>query len=196
SGREGGRTQVAYTRDWLEGCSGQAQRRRWYEHTQSLAGVCAGEDPRRRVAWGGPDMSVRSCISARQMETWSHGQAVFDLLGLVREDGDRLRNIVVMGVNTFGWSFVTNGLEVPADAPRVQLRAPSGDTWQWNTEQADNLIAGSAVEFCQVVTQTRNVADTELEVQGDIARQWMTIAQCFAGPPEPPPPPGTRFRIT
>jgi hypothetical protein len=29
-----------------------------------------------------------------------------------------------------------------------------------------------------------------------VARQWMDLAQCFAGPPEKPPAPGTRFRQT
>jgi hypothetical protein len=43
------------------------------------------------------------------------------------------------------------------------------------------------------VTQTRNVADTGLSVTGPVAEDWMTIVQCFAGPPEDPPAPGTRF---
>ena len=38
-----------------------------------------------------------------------------------------------------------------------------------------------AVEFCQVVTQTRNIGDTALSVAGDVANQWMSVAQCFAG---------------
>jgi hypothetical protein len=45
-----------------------------------------------------------------------------------------------------------------------------------------------------VVTQVRAVADTELQVTGDTARRWMAIAQCFAGPPQDPPAPGSRFR--
>jgi hypothetical protein len=55
-------------------------------------------------------------------------------------------------------------------------------------------VEGSASEFCQVVTQVRNVADTRLRVSGETARRWMAIAQCFAGGPETPPAPGTRFR--
>ena len=53
-------------------------------------------------------------------------------------------------------------------------------------------IIGSAVEFCQVVTQTRNIADTGLKLVGETARNWMQNAQCFAGPPETPPAPGSR----
>ena len=43
-------------------------------------------------------MSARSAISARQMETWAHGQEVFDVLGADREEHDRIRNIVVLGL--------------------------------------------------------------------------------------------------
>ncbi len=50
----------------------------------------------------------------------------------------------------------------------------------------------TAASSGQVVTQTRNVADTRLEVTGPVATQWMSIAQCFAGMPVDPPEPGTR----
>ena len=62
-----------------------------------------------------------------------------------------------------------------------------------NEERDGHLIEGSATEFCQVVTQVRNIADTRLKVVGEPARLWMSVAQCFAGPPNSPPAPGTRF---
>jgi hypothetical protein len=33
----------------------------------------------------------------------------------------------------------------------------------------------------------------DLRVTGAVATDWMAIVQCFAGPPEDPPAPGTRF---
>ena len=53
-------------------------------------------------------------------------------------------------------------------------------------------VEGSAVEFCQVVTQGRNIRDTRLTVKGEGAVRWMAIAQCFAGAPKDPPAPGER----
>ena len=44
-------------------------------------------------------------------------------LGIEREHTDRLKNIAVIGVKTFGWTFVNRGLEVPADVPYVRLAA-------------------------------------------------------------------------
>jgi hypothetical protein len=63
----------------------------------------------------------------------------------------------------------------------------------WHESDERNRVEGSAVEFCQVVAQTRNIEDTALRVSGEVAREWMALAQCFAGAPETPPAPGTRF---
>ncbi len=112
-----------------------------------------------------------------------------------RIDTDRIRNIVILGLNTFGWTFANRKLSVPGPAPHLRLTAPSGEIWEWNTDNTIERIAGLASEFCQVVTQVRNIADTTLQVTGTTATQWMAIAQCFAGPPEDPPAPGTRHRV-
>jgi uncharacterized protein (TIGR03084 family) len=102
----------------------------------------------------------------------------------------------VLGVNTFGWTFVNRGLDVPTPVPHVRLTAPSGETWTWNDPSEVELVEGNATEFCQVVTQVRGIGDTKLNVLGDVATRWMSIAQCFAGLPEDPPVPGTRYRVT
>jgi uncharacterized protein (TIGR03084 family) len=126
------------------------------------------------------------------METWAHGQEVYDLKRVERTPTDRIRHIFTLGVKTFGWTFVNRRLELPGPPPRVRLVAPSGAIWEWNETSGSGRVEGRAVEFCQVVTQVRNVADTQLEVEGDVATRWMSIAQCFAGGPVDPPKPGER----
>jgi uncharacterized protein (TIGR03084 family) len=185
---------IDYSRRWFAGCSGTDLLGRWREQHLALAALYEDLDPNQRLAWAGPDMSARSFMSARQMETWAHGQAIFDALGLERVEHDRIRNIAVMGINTFGWTFSVNRLEVPAVKPHVRLVSPSGAVWEWHDVSSTERVEGSAVDFCRVVTQTRNVRDTGLQVTGPVARQWFDIAQCFAGPREAPPPPGTRYR--
>jgi uncharacterized protein (TIGR03084 family) len=147
-----------------------------------------------RLTWFGPDMGVRMFTTARQMETWAHGQAIFDVMGATRQPSARLRNIAEIGVRTYGWTFANRGLPVPGSVPHVRLTGPSGIVWTWNEPDHGNSVEGLAMEFCQVVTQVRNVADTGLTVAGEPARAWMSLAQCFAGPPEAPPAPGTRFK--
>jgi uncharacterized protein (TIGR03084 family) len=189
-----GTSRLSATHDWLDGLHNRALLQRWREFYTEMSDRFAGADPKMRVKWVGPDMSVRSSISARLMETWAHAQAVYDVLGKERSATDRLKNVAVIGINTFGWTFRNRGLPVPSDPPYVRLSAPSGEMWEWNPAQDKNTIQGQAVEFCQVVTQVRNIADTILQVRGETATSWMSIAQCFAGPPSMPPVPGTRFR--
>jgi uncharacterized protein (TIGR03084 family) len=130
--------------------------------------------------------------TARYMETWAHSQEVYDLMKVKRTETDRIKGIATIGMKTFGWTFVNRGLEVPGPAPSVRLIAPSGEIWEWNGPSDSEHISGDAVDFCHVVTQGRNIADTKLEVVGDVATQWMAIAQCFAGGPVDPPKPGER----
>lgn len=189
---ERGVTMRDFTTEWLQGLAGRELLEAWRTFYLPMAERFAAADPKARVKWAGPDMSVRSSITARLMETWAHGQAVYDLLGVERRDADRIRNVAHLGVSTFGWTFANRGLEVPAEMPYVRLTAPSDEIWEWGEPRDDETVRGSATEFCQVVAQTRNVADTALEVVGETARQWMGIAQCFAGPPVDPPAPATR----
>jgi uncharacterized protein (TIGR03084 family) len=139
-----------------------------------------------RVPWFGPPMGVMSFVSARLMETWAHGQDVADALGAPRVPTGRLRHIAHLGVRTRPFSYAVRGLEEPPTPVRVVLTGPSGENWSWGDEGAGpDSVRGSALDFCLVVTQRRNVADTGLVVEGDAAREWMFIAQAFAGPPGP-----------
>ena len=166
--------------------------RQWLAGLNTLCDLFADADARARMKWVGPDMSIRSAATARLMETWAHGQDIYDMMRAPRQHFDRVRHIAVLGVNTYNWTFSNRGLETPGPTPRVELKSPSGEWWCWNESETDNLVKGSAVEFCQVVTQGRNIGEVNLEVNGPNAQAWMAIAQCFAGTPEDPPAVGVR----
>lgn len=171
---------------------GKALLELWVNLSEKLVKDFSTIDPKQRLKWAGPTMSARTCISARQMEVWAHGQAIYDLLGKDRVESDRIKNIVILGLNAFGWSHQVHGLPVPKKMPRVILKSPSGEEWSFGDEEAKDSIKGNATQFAQVVTQTRNILDTGLQVSGETAQTWMANAQCFAGPPETPPSPGLR----
>jgi len=167
---------------------------RWQRTYRDMATQLGKLGPDQRLSWFGPDMGVRMFTTARLMETWAHGQEIYDLKWVERAPTDRIRHICVIGVKTFAWTFVNRRLEVPSPPPYVRLIAPSGAIWEWNEKSESGRIEGDALHFCQVVTQVRNVADTALEVKGEVATRWMSIAQCFAGGPVDPPKPGQRTR--
>lgn len=180
----------------LDGLSGAELLDAWRARLDPMTERFTAADPKQRLKWVGPTMSARSSITARLMETWAHGQEVYDAFGVVRENQDRIRSICVLGMNTFGWTFMNRKEAVPERVPYVRLTAPSGTVWEWNDPATDERIEGPAEDFCQVVTQVRNIADVSLDVTGAVAIRWMSIAQCFAGPPNDPPAPGTRFTAT
>jgi uncharacterized protein (TIGR03084 family) len=130
-------------------------------------------------------MSARSAVTARIMETWAHGQDIADTFGVLRRPTDRLRHIAHLGVSTIGFTFRLHDRPAPDVPIRVELRAPSGIRWTWGDEDAADRVEGSALDFCLTVTQRRHVGDTALSVHGRVAREWIGIAQAFAGAPGP-----------
>ena len=184
----------AFEASFLDGLSGQDLLHAWLNRTETVAAAFAKADPKLRLKWVGPDMSALSSITARLMETWSHAQAIYDVLGVARQDTDRIGNIVRLGVNTWGFTWKNRRQDPPGPMPQIHLTAPSGTVWEYGEASDSGLIRGNASEFCQVVTQCRNIADTSLAVTGEVAHQWMAVAQCFAGPPQDPPPAGTRYK--
>ena len=167
----------------------------WWSYFNQMCELLGASDPDFRVPWFGPDMGVKMFTTARQMETWAHAQDIYDLKKQQRNNTDRLKNIAVIGVKTFGWTFANRKQQPPGPPPYVRLTAPSGAIWEFNEASDTSRVEGPAVEFCHVVTQGRNIADVDLKVTGDVAEQWMAIAQCFAGKPEDPPAPGARSSI-
>lgn len=157
---------------------------RWFSDSRrKLLATLAGDDPKRRLPWFGPDMSVASSATARLMETWAHGRDVYDTLGLTPAPSSGLRSIAHLGVATFAFSHLHHGLSVPDAAVRVELTSPDGALWTWGPDGATNRIVGDAQDFVLVVTQRRHWTETGLTVTGEVATGWLDIAQAFAGAP-------------
>jgi uncharacterized protein (TIGR03084 family) len=187
-----GRTNQELARERFAGMDAPALRAAWRETAHGLADALGARDSKARLPWFGPDMGVAMFTTARYMETWAHGQEIYDLVGAERTHTDRIKNVATIGVKTFGWTFANRGQQPPGPPPYVRLVAPSGAIWEWGEPSETECVRGDAVDFCHVVTQGRNVADTALDVRGPVASAWMAIAQCFAGGAVDPPAPGTR----
>jgi uncharacterized protein (TIGR03084 family) len=160
-----------------------AQVLQWWRTARAACLTAFGAlDPATRLPWYGPDMGPTSFATARLMETWAHGQDVCDAVGVRRRPTARLRHIAHLGVSTLGFSFVSHGRPVPETPVHIALSAPDGSTWSWGPDDAVDRVTGSAHGFCLLVTQRRNIADTDVVATGPVATEWLTIAQAFAGP--------------
>ena len=183
---------IDIVRDTYRHLDGASLLAKWELTSARLADTLAALDPKARLPWYGPSMGVRSFATARLMETWAHGQDLWDALGRARPATPRLKHIAHLGVTTYSWTFVNRNLPVPEPVPFVALTAPDGAAWSWGDSASLQFVRGPALDFCLVVTQRRNVADTALAVSAGSASQWLAIAQCFAGPPDAGPAPGVR----
>ncbi|MEV5000583.1 TIGR03084 family metal-binding protein [Nocardioides sp. LML1-1-1.1] len=161
---------------------------RWDAARPALTDALRAYPDGLKMPWFGPPMAPASMATARYMETWAHALDVYDALTSTGSIPgrpavtDRIRHVAHIGVRTRGFAFANNGLEAPAEEVRVELTAPSGDTWTWGPEDAAQRVTGDAYEFCQLVTQRVHRDDTALEAVGADAEKWLTIAQAFAGP--------------
>lgn len=155
----------------------------WRGARKEMLSAARETDPTARIPWYGPPMSPASFYSARMMETWAHGQDVADALDVERETGSRIKHVAHLCVLSRRHSNMLNGLGEPKAEVTIVLGGPDGETWTWGREHAADRISGTAKDFCLVVTQRRHPDDTQLVIEGDEARRWMSTAQAFAGPP-------------
>jgi uncharacterized protein (TIGR03084 family) len=152
----------------------------WRANRARLAAAGATLADDARVPWYGPSMSGKSFLTARLMECWAHGQDVVDTVGADRPATDRLRHIAQLGFITRGWSYANRGETPPEGTVRLELSSPTGESWTWGPDDADDVIRGTALDFCLVATQRRHVDDTGLAC-GELGRHWLLRAQTFAG---------------
>ena len=119
-----GMNRLQATRHRFGELTGTSLRESWYAQALDLCKQLSALPLDTRLKWAGPDMGLRMFTTARQMETWAHSQAIYDLLGVTRIPTDRLRNIAEIGVRTYGWTFANRQLPVPGPAPEKTLVIP------------------------------------------------------------------------
>ena len=155
---------------------------RWGAAREALTTALREFPGGQRMPWFGPPMSPASMATARFMETWAHSLDVYEALGIEPPVTDRIRNVAHLGVRTRDFAYSVHRLDPPAEEFRVELTAPSGDTWTWGPEDAAQRVSGPAYDFCRLVTQRINREDADLVAVGEGAEKWLSIAQAFAGP--------------
>ena len=157
---------------------------RWRTARARLAQTLRSHPAGQKMPWYGPPMSATSMATARFMETWAHSLDVHEALGVEPEVSDRIRHVAHLGVRTRNFAF---------SRPRRSSRRPRSSGSRSRHRPATcgrgaprtptQTVTGAAYDFCLLVTQRVHRADTSLVARGRDATTWLSIAQCFAGPP-------------
>lgn len=155
----------------------------WRKGAEALIEASTPLDLSERCSWYGPSMSARSMLTARLMENWAHAHDIADAVSLPVVPTMRLRHVAHIGVRAMPFAFAAHKRDLPRGDVYVALRAPDGTLWTWGEENAASLVTGDVLGFCQAVTQRRHITDCSLTTVGELATEWMSIAQAFAGPP-------------
>ncbi|MCX7634863.1 MAG: maleylpyruvate isomerase family mycothiol-dependent enzyme, partial [Syntrophales bacterium] len=133
-----------FPRERFSGVKGRELVAFWRDRYGQLVATLAARGPKDRLPWYGPSMSTLSFATARLMETWAHGQDIYDTLRLRRDPTPRLRHVAHIGATTFGWSFANRKRPVPSPAPFIELTAPNGESWRWNEPSDTEWVKGTA----------------------------------------------------
>ncbi|MEN3304680.1 MAG: hypothetical protein V7603_882 [Micromonosporaceae bacterium] len=156
---------------------------RWRDGRADLAAALVGIPRDTRLPWFGTELTPPTAATARLMETWAHGEDVAAALSVIRMPTARLRHVAFLGVRTMRYGFLAHGRPAPTDPVYVELLAPEGATWAYGPADAANRVIGPALDFCLLVTQRSHPDDLALDATGPVAKEWLTVAQAFAGPP-------------
>jgi uncharacterized protein (TIGR03084 family) len=156
---------------------------RWRQSRARVIEALTAMPDGTRHPWYGTSMGSRASATGRLMETWAHGEDIATTVGELRLPTVRLRHVAFLGSRTLGHSFVVNGLPAPTAEVYLELAAPDGATWAYGSPDAEDRVVGPALDFCLLVVQRLNRADTALQATGPVADAWLDVAQAFAGPP-------------
>ena len=168
----------------------------WWRHgradvVDALSRMSAGD----RVPWLYGDMSAQSFATMRLMETWAHGLDVkvailARILPIPEEDLEeeeedpladtlRLRHIAWFGQKSLPFSYRQVGDTYPSQGVRVEVMGPKYQAWRFGPEDTDQVIRGMAGDWCRVVVQHQDPADTGLKAVGDHAERALEIARTY-----------------
>ncbi|MFB7718934.1 TIGR03084 family metal-binding protein [Nocardia sp. NPDC056100] len=152
---------------------------RWRTGRTELATALGEIPPTHEFPWYGSQLTPQLMIPLRLMETWAHGQDIYDTLSVTHPPTGRLRHIAALGVAGVPLSFYAAQLPTPPTPFRIELTAPTGETWTWGPEGAEQQIHGTGLDFCLRVTQRRPLPATTLTASGPDAQKWLGIARVF-----------------
>ena len=106
-----------------------------------------------RVPWG-LGMSLQAFGAARLMEHWAHGLDIRAAVGRPGADTARLHHVAWIGARALPYAFSVAGVTPPPGRTlRLELIDPTGASWSFGPDDADDHIEGPMGEWCRLAVQ-------------------------------------------
>jgi uncharacterized protein (TIGR03084 family) len=151
----------------------------WWRHSRArVVDALSRMEPGDRVMWVAGPLAARTFATLRLMETWAHGLDIHQAMDAEPEDTARIRHVAWLGWRMLPWAFQMANQEYAAPV-RVELMGPNYARWVYGPEDTDQVVKGSAGEWCRVAVQRLDVSETALRAFGHTAEQALRLVRAY-----------------
>jgi enediyne biosynthesis protein E11 len=155
---------------------------RWRTQRAEASAALAAVPPEQILPWLVNPLPPAVLAGAGIMELFGHGQDIADALGVRRERTDRIVHLVGFVAATKDFGYLARRMTPPEEEFRFEVTAPSGKVCTFGPADAGQQISGPAEDLCLLATRRRHRDDLALTASGQLAEQWLDIAQAYRGP--------------
>ena len=150
----------------------------WREARAKVVDSLSRKSPSDRVPWFAGEMGAKTFATARLMETWAHGLDIHETHGAEPEDTPRLRHIAWLAWKTLPYAFEAAGQ--PYEQPvRVEVIGPAYAKYIFGPPDTDQVVKGTAGDWCRVAVRRRSADDTSLKAQGPVAEMALKVVRAY-----------------
>jgi uncharacterized protein (TIGR03084 family) len=168
---------------WVEaqrGASGADVHARWDAARRDAVKAMRMADPNKPVAWAATPLKPKTLATTRLSEHWIHTLDVADPLGIEVEDTDNLHHIAWLAFRTLSFAFTRAGRDAPPSV-RLELTSPSGEPWEFGSEDAEVAVRGPAGEFCRIAARRLDPADaSQVTATGERGAEVLELVRTYA----------------
>jgi uncharacterized protein (TIGR03084 family) len=153
---------------------------RWRAGSTALRDALDAADPHDRVDWVAGQLSIHTLATTRLAECWIHTGDVAEAIGVTLEPADRLEHIARLAWRTLPYAFARSGRELHGPV-EFDLTGPSGQPWRFVPDATPTtVIAGSAVELCNVAARRVTPEETSLCTDGPDGVAVLELVRTYA----------------
>jgi uncharacterized protein (TIGR03084 family) len=162
------------------GAASTELRNRWLAAGRSLRETLAAADPHLRVQWVTNKLSIHTLAATRLSECWIHSNDVAEAVGVDLAPTDRLEHIARLAWRTLPYAFDGAGKEMHGSVA-FELEAPSSAHWSFvPDDEPSTLIAGTAIDLCNVAARRVVPSETALVASGPDAADVLALVRTYA----------------